>query len=190
MCPAPFKATRRLPQARAKASARAGVTYGSSVLATTTLGNGSRTSGTGVKLWTASSTLAIISTSAGATSSAALIPPPPAAAPRCATSAQPRLWATSTGGAAHPAVLRPPQALPVPGTGAPVAGQQEHGGPRGAHAADVDAARRRAQRTTTGPQIGRRMKNCAIRPPLATPVAPATLALMAVTRQSAPTTKK
>src|SRR5205814_186131 len=101
MCPAPFKATRRLPQARAKASARAGVTYGSSVLATTTLGNGSRTSGTGVKLWTASSTLAIISTSAGATSSAALIPPPPAAATRCATSAQPRLWATSTGGAAH-----------------------------------------------------------------------------------------
>src|SRR5207249_11748306 len=87
-------------------------------------------------------------------------------------------------------VLRLPQALPVPGTGVPVAGQHEHGGPRGAHAADVDAARRRAQRTTTGPQIGRRMKNCAIRPPLATPVAPATLALMAVTRQSAPTTKK
>jgi len=50
-------------------------------------------------------TVAITSTSAGATSSAALIPPPPACT-RCATSAQPRLCATSTGGAAHAAISR------------------------------------------------------------------------------------
>src|SRR6266481_5084544 len=54
MCPARSSTTKRLPQDRAKSSARASGENGSSLLATTMLGNGKRTRGTGLKSRTSS----------------------------------------------------------------------------------------------------------------------------------------
>ena len=105
MWPAPSRVTSRLPQARANSDARPSVTKGSPLLATTMLGNGSGASGIGLKPRTSSGVWSGESTSAGATSSA-----PRARAPgrraQWATSAHPRLCATSTGGAAHRATSR------------------------------------------------------------------------------------
>src|SRR5688572_12243216 len=92
--------TSRLPQACANAAARAGVTKGSSVLATTMLGNGSLTNGIGLKLRTSSGVCTDESTSAGATSNAPFTGVLERIA-HWAMSAQDKLWAASTGGLAH-----------------------------------------------------------------------------------------
>jgi len=134
-------------------------------------------------------------------------PAPPAAATRCATSAQPRLWATSTGGAAHAAISRSsvratPRARqqPVtlqhakkasspPPTGSasardrsPVPGSTSTGGR--ALMRPTSSCTRRAQRTTTGPHRQEDEELCH-QAAVSDAGAPATLALMAVTRQSA-----
>src|SRR5262245_15931639 len=105
MWPALSSITNRPPQAVANAVARSSETKGSSVLATTIVGNGSRTSGIGLKLRTSSGVWSGDSTSAGATSSAPLARPDVRRA-QCATSGQARLCAASAGGVAHSATYR------------------------------------------------------------------------------------
>src|SRR5207244_895537 len=105
MCPARSSTTKRLPQDRAKSAARASGENGSSLLATTMLGNGKRTRGTGLKSRTSSGVWAGESTSAGATSRAPFTPSSDRVT-QWATSEHARLWATRTGGPSHSATWR------------------------------------------------------------------------------------
>src|SRR6476660_2408952 len=73
-CPAAPISTKRLPQARARSRARASERYGSLLLATTMVGKGSRSRGTGAKSFNGLGESAL-STSAGATRRAPLILP-------------------------------------------------------------------------------------------------------------------
>src|ERR1041385_5007392 len=97
ICPAAPMSTNRLPQARANSRARCIVRYGSVLLATTMVGNGSRSRGTGEKSLSGLGA-SLLSTSTGATSNAPLIlwTSEGDALHQCASAIQPRLWAAKT----------------------------------------------------------------------------------------------
>jgi len=94
MCPASPIITNSLPHAVAKACARMTVTNGSFELATTTLGNGNRTSGIGANPVGPEGKFAA-SGSLGATRSAPRTLPSEQPTAQCAPSAHPALCATS-----------------------------------------------------------------------------------------------